>query len=295
MGYEIVAQDLFRTYNAGDDEVQALRGLSIKVANGQLVSIIGPSGSGKTTLLNVLGGLDKPTGGRAWIRNEEVTKMVPRELLKFRLRNIGHVLQTNNLLPYLTAEENIELPMIAAGTPLVTRRNRVKYLLGSVGLTRRAAHRPDQLSGGERQRVSIASALANDPAVLLADEPTGELDTANARSIVDLLGTICRNGRKTVVLVTHDPKVAQAADIIHLIEDGMIAGSMTPSRVLLGNPLYVEGLKTRIAEIDRQIETLDSAFRERAKTPEEFAKERHELQQARSGLKSELHKHGVID
>jgi len=189
----ITVKDLIRVYRIGKVEIQALRGLTMSVKEGEVVSIIGPSGSGKTTLLNIIGGLDKATAGSVLVGDTEVTAMSTSQLVEFRRKIVGHIFQTLNLIPTLTAAENVELPMIAMGVSRSKRVERVKTLLEVVGLTDRAKHKPDELSGGEQQRVAIAAALANDAPVLLADEPTGELDTVNAKIVVDFLTKVNRD------------------------------------------------------------------------------------------------------
>ncbi|MCW3977225.1 MAG: ABC transporter ATP-binding protein, partial [Candidatus Bathyarchaeota archaeon] len=184
---KVLVKDLIRVYRLGNVEVQALRGLSMEVKEGEMVSVIGPSGSGKTTLLNIIGGLDQATAGYVQVGDIVVTTLKPSHLIDFRRKSVGHVFQTLNLIPTLTAIENVELSMIAMGASRGSRHERVKHLLEIVGLTERANHKPDELSGGEQQRVAIAAALANDAPVLLADEPTGELDTVNAKVVVDFL------------------------------------------------------------------------------------------------------------
>jgi len=201
-GAEIVVKDLIKVYHLGKVEVQALRGLSMSVKEGEIISIIGPSGSGKTTLLNIVGGLDQATAGTVTVGDTQVAALSTSQLIDYRRRTVGHIFQTLNLIPTMTASENIELPMIAMGTSRSQRNERTKELLEVVGLTARASHKPDELSGGEQQRVAIAAALANDAPVILADEPTGELDTVNAKVVVDYLAKVSRDLGKTIVMVT---------------------------------------------------------------------------------------------
>ncbi len=293
MSPDIVATELVKIYKTKADEVQALRGLSLHVRHSQMVSIIGPSGSGKTTLLNILGGLDKPTGGSVKIGERELQLMKPSELIEFRQKNIGHVLQGSNLFAYLTAEENVELPMLAAGFSQLERKKRANALLETMGLSDRLSHRPDELSGGEKQRVAIASALANDPPVLLADEPTGELDTANASLIVDMLSHVSKKFEKTIVLVTHDPKAARKSDSILLIEDGRIKSTTTPSGAFL-EASYADGLKARILEVDSQILELDLSFQRGMMAPSAFTESRRSLEMLKDSLKQELSRLGVV-
>ena len=233
-GLDVKVKDLIKAYRIGKIEVQALRGLNMEVKAGEIVAIIGPSGSGKTTLLNIVGGLDVATAGTVQVGDTSVTAMSTTQLVDYRRETVGHVFQTLNLIPTLTAAENIELSMIAAGVSRGRRSERVKELLGIVSLTDRAQHKPEELSGGEQQRVAIGAALANDAPVLLADEPTGELDTVNAKVVVDYLVKVNRELGKTIIMVTHDPSVARATDRILRIEDGVIKMALAPTEVIHG-------------------------------------------------------------
>jgi len=295
-GAEIVVKDLIKVYRLGKVEVQALRGLSMSVKEGEVISIIGPSGSGKTTLLNIVGGLDTATAGVVRVGNLEVTMLTTSQLIDYRRRTVGHIFQTLNLIPTLSAAENIELPMIALGAGRSKRSERVKTLLEVVGLTPRATHKPDELSGGEQQRVAMAAALANDAPIILADEPTGELDTTNAKIVVDYLVKISRELGKTIVMVTHDPNVARQGDRILRIEDGMIKAAMTPAQILepVAAISYVDQLKSRLADIDAQLEKLDVDFRDGKLGGDEYAEQRQRLKQTRAGLQDELHRMGVV-
>ncbi len=214
--------DVHRVYRLGSIEVQALRGISFYVNEGEMLCIMGPSGSGKTTLLNIMGTLDKPTKGRVYIEGKDITKLGDRELTNLRLRKIGFVFQFYNLIPVLTAFENVELPMIFAGVSRKERKRRAVYLLELVGLGNRMNHRPDELSGGEQQRVAIARALANRPKIILADEPTGELDTENGKKIMNIFRKIVDEERVSVIIATHDPIVSEFSDRIIRIRDGII-------------------------------------------------------------------------
>ena len=268
----------------------------MSVKEGELVSIIGPSGSGKTTLLNIMGGLDKATAGLVFVGDTEVTDLSTSQLIEFRRKTVGHIFQTLNLIPTLTAAENVELPMIAMGVSRGKRAERVKTLLDVVGLTDRANHKPDEMSGGEQQRVAIAAALANDAPVLLADEPTGELDTVNAKIVVDFLVKVNEELGKTILMVTHDPKVARAADRILSIEDGMIKASLTPTQVLEGVAAvsYVDQLRARLDDVSRQLEILDEAFRSGEISGDEYVEQRQRLKQTKASLEDELHRLGVV-
>ena len=291
-----MVKDLVKVYRLGGVEIQALRGLNMALKESEIVSVIGPSGSGKTTLLNIVGGLDNATAGSVRVGNTEVTGLDTSQLVEFRRKTVGHIFQTLNLIPTLTAAENIELPMIARGVSHGERANRVKELLEVIGLIERANHKPDELSGGEQQRVAIAAALANDAPLLLADEPTGELDTMNAKIVVDFLVKVNKELGKTIVMVTHDPSVARAADRILRIEDGMITASLTPAQLLEPTMAmsYIDQLRTRLVDIDSQIEKLDKAFKAGKISGDEYVEQRQRLKQTRTGLQDELHRLGVV-
>ena len=206
-------------------EVQALQGLDITVAEGEMLGIVGASGSGKSTLLNVLGGLDRPTGGRAVVGKQDLARLSERAMDEYRRNTVGFVWQqgARNLISYLTAAENIELPLTLSGKAGRTTRQRALELLEMVGLSGRKDHRLEELSGGEQQRVAIAIALANRPMLLLADEPTGELDTATAQTIYDLLGDLNKRLGLTMVIVSHDPGIARHVDRVVAVRDGKLA------------------------------------------------------------------------
>lgn len=292
----VLVKDLIRVYRLGNVEVQALRGLSMEVQEGEMISVIGPSGSGKTTLLNIIGGLDQATAGYVQVGNIVVTTLNSSQLIDFRRRSVGHVFQTLNLIPTLTAIENVELSMIAMGASRGSRHERVKQLLEVVGLTERANHKPDELSGGEQQRVAIAAALANDAPVLLADEPTGELDTVNAMIVVDFLQRVNKELGKTVIMVTHDPKVARVADRILRIEDGTIKAALTPAQIVKeeGAISYVDQLRARIADIEAELVKLDEDFRAGKISGDEYVERRQNLKQTKTSLDEELHRMGIV-
>ncbi|HEY0243853.1 MAG TPA: ABC transporter ATP-binding protein [Gemmatimonadaceae bacterium] len=217
----VEAEKLTRDYDFGAERVHALRGVSFAIEQGDYVAIVGPSGCGKSTLLNLLGAIDKPTSGDVRIRGEAANGMRDREATEFRLRNIGFVFQRFYLMQTLTARENVELPMAEAGMKSADRAARARELLAYVGLGHREKHRPSQLSGGEQQRVAIARALANKPALLLADEPTGELDAKTGAEIIALFGKLNQDGT-TIVVVTHDEELASAARRKIHMRDGVI-------------------------------------------------------------------------
>jgi len=215
-------ENLSKAYTLGKRSVQALSSVNLQVNKSEFVAIMGPSGSGKTTLLNVLGCLDKPTGGKVLLDGVDIAKMPEKELYKIRRRKIGFVFQTFNLLPYLNARENVELPMECIGNSKSERSRRAKELLQLVNLSGREEHRPQRLSAGEQQRVAIARALANNPAIILADEPTGNLDAKNKREIVNLLASLNINQGTTIIIVTHDGQVAAHTERVLLLKDGKI-------------------------------------------------------------------------
>ena len=207
----IVADSLSRSFQDGGSTVWAVNGVDLEVQSGELLAVTGRSGSGKTTLLNLLSGLDRPTGGTAMFRGQNLSRLPEKELVELRRRRIGFVFQSFGLMPLLSAQENVELPLHIIGVSWRERRRRAQEVLESVGLGPRARHRPYELSGGEQQRVSIARALVTAPEVVFADEPTGELDTTTARSIIGILQQISAEGT-TVIAATHDPSLAEAAD-----------------------------------------------------------------------------------
>lgn len=219
---EILTKDLIKVYRTGKSEVIALRGLDLHIDGGELVAVRGPSGCGKTTFLNILGGIDRPTAGRIEVDGSNLVDFSDGELVQYRLRKTGFVFQFFNLVPTLTAEENVELPMRLASRDDTDRKTRTTELLDLVGMAHRARHRPDELSGGEQQRIAIAVALANDPPLLLADEPTGELDTKTGQEVLNLFQQLNRDLKKTIVVVTHDARVAGIASRVLDIQDGKI-------------------------------------------------------------------------
>ena len=219
-GVGVEVTQLSKRYQMGPEEVHALRDTDWRIETGAAVAIMGPSGCGKTTLLNLLGGVDRPSGGRIRIDNDDLTAMNERMLEKHRLLHVGFVFQFFNLIPSITALENLELPMVMAGVSDAECRERARTLLGLVGLESKGQKRPEELSGGEQQRVAIALALANDPALILADEPTGNLDSTNAAAIAKLLRGLAADYGKTVILVSHDPKTVEHFPTVYSMRDG---------------------------------------------------------------------------
>jgi putative ABC transport system ATP-binding protein len=220
----VSARRVSRQYGDGDSAVNALRGVSLEVPTGQFTAVMGPSGSGKSTLMHLLAGLDRPTNGRVKIGGEDITEMPDKQLTRLRRRHIGFVFQQFNLLPMLTAEENILLPLSIAGRK--PDKAAVASLIARVGLGERLKHKPSQLSGGQQQRVAIARALASRPTVLFADEPTGNLDSTSGTEVLALLREAVELDRQTTVMVTHDPRAAAAADRVLFLADGEIVNDL---------------------------------------------------------------------
>ena len=217
----IQLDEICKTYDSGENAVQALRGVDVAIEKGEFAAIIGPSGSGKSTLMHILGCLDTPTSGRYWLDGEDVAEMSARQLARVRNQKIGFVFQTFNLLPRASILKNVELPLLYAGASRDERRERAFKALERVGLDKRAKHRPNELSGGQRQRVAIARALVNDPSLILADEPTGNLDQKTGSDIINIFEELAGHG-ETIVLVTHDPAIAARCQRRITLVDGEI-------------------------------------------------------------------------
>ncbi len=224
----LVAEGVSKIYRTGDVQVPALVDLDLEVRAGELVAVMGPSGSGKTTLLNCLSGLDDIDGGRVLVEGRDLFAMSDADRTEHRARSMGFVFQSFNLIPVFTAVENVELPLLLVGTPPKPARAAALEMLGRVGLSHRAGHLPNQMSGGEQQRVTIARALVARPAIVWADEPTGNLDSSMAAEVMDLLLELNREHGQTIVLVTHDPAIGRAASRLILMRDGRLAGDERP-------------------------------------------------------------------
>jgi putative ABC transport system ATP-binding protein len=220
-------RDVAKSYHRGSTEIKVLEDINLDIETGDFVALMGPSGSGKTTLLNLIGGIDQPTHGAIEVAGSPLESLNPRELARFRSEHIGFVFQFYNLLPVLSAERNVELPLLLTPLDRAERRHHARIALRIVGLEDRARHRPGELSGGQQQRVAIARALVSDPDLLVCDEPTGDLDRATADDILALLGLLNREFGKTIVMVTHDPKAAQHAARVLELDKGRLVTSAT--------------------------------------------------------------------
>jgi len=254
----LVMERVERAFNKKGNQVQAVTGIDLRIKRGDFIAIQGPSGSGKTTLLNLLGCLDRVTSGKIVLGKQDITYLDETELSTIRAKRIGFIFQDFNLIPIFTALENVELPMIANRTPRSERRSKAMVLLRRVGLGKRMNHRPDELSAGEQQRVAIARALANDPSIILADEPTGNLDTANGKLIMDLLGQLNKELGTTIVIVTHDDRMAQMTKKRIYLKDGRIVQTEDTK----------PGLGPHLPGPSPAIETLPQLKKGRAQSPD---------------------------
>jgi putative ABC transport system ATP-binding protein len=219
-GVDVKVSKLAKSYETSAEQVRALKGVDWQIGPGEAVALMGPSGCGKTTLLNMLGGVDHPTGGDILIGDQKLTALSERDLEKYRLHKVGFVFQFFNLIPTLTAVENLELPMLVAGIEAEERKKRTNGLLQMVGLAAKGHKRPEELSGGEQQRVAVALSLANDPSLILADEPTGNLDTENTKTISALFLSLAERYGKTVIMASHDPKAVEQFKKVYNMRDG---------------------------------------------------------------------------
>lgn len=221
----VQVEAVHKIHRRGPEEIDVLKGVDLQVPAGEFLALMGPSGSGKTTLLNIMAGIDSPTSGKVIIHGSDISQFNEDQLAAWRTRNIGYIFQAYNLVPVLTAYENVELPLLLLHLPAKRRHEQVMNALEAVGLADRRQHLPSQLSGGQEQRVAIARALAPDPPLLLGDEPTGNLDRTSAGAVLDLIALLCRELGKTFVMVTHDPKAAEAADRVLHMEKGALQES----------------------------------------------------------------------
>jgi putative ABC transport system ATP-binding protein len=220
-------------FTRGSEQIDVLNDLSLEVAGGEFLALMGPSGSGKTTLLNLIAGLDKPSQGEIWVGGQLISGMGEGQLARWRTRHVGFIFQFYHLLPVLTAYENVELPLLLLPLSAAERRSQVTTALDLVGLSDRLKHRPGQLSGGQQQRVGIARAIVTDPSLIVADEPTGDLDARSAEEILDLIGELCKSLNKTILMVTHDPRAAQRAQrVLHLDKGQLVETGVYSSRSL---------------------------------------------------------------
>ncbi len=257
----IRCEDLFKIYKTSNLEVVALRGLDLKVRRGEFMAIVGASGSGKSTLMNILAGLDTPSAGRCFVGGEDLLTMSTADMVRYRRKSVGFIWQQTgrNLVPYLDAVQNVEVPMVLDGVPAATARQRATELLELVLLGHRLHHKPEMLSGGEQQRVSIAVALANNPPLLLADEPTGELDSVGADTVYEVFRNLNRELGTTVIIVTHDPDIAARVDRVVAIRDGR-----TSTEIF--RKVRFEGAKTEV--VHEEYVLVDAAGR--LQVPREF-------------------------
>lgn len=297
MGVKVETKDLMKVYKTGSVEVLALRGLSMSVQSGEIVSIMGPSGCGKTTLLNLIGGLDRPSAGFVSVDSQNITSADEKSLEHYRLKGVGYIFQFFNLIPSMTTLENVELPMVMAGVKVPERSVRATELLEKVGLNERATQKPEELSGGEQQRVAIACALANDPPLLLADEPTGELDRDTAKRVISQLVGLTKTLGKTAIMVTHDPIIARSADRILRLEDGHVTGEYTPAQLadFAPNPnvSYVEEVQARIDALEKESAMLEADFKAGKLTPDSFIEKYNSVKETLKLLNDEVKRHGL--
>jgi len=292
----VIVRDLIKIYKLGNIEVQALRGLNVNVRRGEMIAIIGVSGSGKSTLLNVIGGLDKATAGSVKVFETDLTGMGVSDLVNYRREIVGHVFQNMNLIPTLTAAENVELPMAALGVKAGERERRVNELLGVVGMLERKDHKPGEMSGGEQQRIALAAALANDPPLVLADEPTGELDTENAAIVVQYLRKVNQELGKTIIMVTHDPSIARVSDRILRMNDGLVQADVSPTVETHGGHTsdYADHLRQRVSEIETTLAGLDSQFKQGVISGDEYVAQQTDFKKTSDVLREELNRLGVV-
>ena len=240
---------LFKSFKRGSEQIDVLVDLSLDVPEGQFLALMGPSGSGKTTLLNLIAGLDKPTSGDIWVGDQNISALSESQLAKWRTRNIGFVFQFYHLLPVLTAYENVELPLLLLPLTAAQRKQQVLTALELVGLSERMKHRPGQLSGGQQQRVGIARAVVTDPTLIMADEPTGDLDAKSAGEILDLLVELQSTLQKTIVMVTHDPRAADRAQRTLHLDKGRLVDDVSNPRA--GGPVAADAITAQRGDFKR--------------------------------------------
>ncbi len=292
----VICERVIKIYRTGTTETVALRELSMNVREGEFRVIAGPSGSGKTTLLNCIGAIDVPDAGTIIVNGEDITKFDEKQRIEYRKRKVGFVFQLFNLVPYLTALENVELPMTAIGVPREERLKRAKELLRLVGLENKVNKTPYELSGGEQQRVAIAVALANDPPLILADEPTGELDFMTGRQIVRLFRDLHKELNKTIIMVTHDIAMATYADRISILRDGKILETVTPAEKDLATLLFtradelISSLEEKRKKILEEIKKIEKDFRQGMISLDELVERYTQLKNELKRIESELKK-----
>ncbi|MEB3760073.1 MAG: ABC transporter ATP-binding protein [Desulfurococcales archaeon] len=297
----ISVRDVIKVYESKGEKVTALKGVSMNVYKGEVVAVMGPSGSGKTTLLNLIAGVDKPTAGKIIVAGDDITRFNENQLRLYRLEKIGYVFQQFNLVPTLTALENVLLPMSLRGKRNVAR---ARKLLESVGLGGKENRFPEELSGGEQQRLAIAIALANDPEIIIADEPTGELDISTGEKVVQLLLRESKEHGKTILMTTHDPRVARMANRVILLEDGIIKGEYEPTKIsyrveegalgeIHAERIIADYLKDRLSGLQRELEILVERFKSGEVSIEELADRYYEIRHLMNALRSELAKLGA--
>ncbi|HDZ54367.1 MAG TPA: ABC transporter ATP-binding protein [Candidatus Nealsonbacteria bacterium] len=229
----IKLENVWKIYQLGKVELTVLRGISLEIAPGSFVSILGPSGSGKSTLLNMIGVLDIPTKGKVFLAGQDISQLSEDELAQIRGKKVGFIFQQFNLLPNLSALENVMMPMLFQGVSQEKRKERAEFLLESVGLKERLEHRPSELSGGEQQRIAIARSLANDPEIVIADEPTGNLDSKTGEKVMEVLVNLHIKEGKTIIVVTHDPNIADYSEKVISIKDGQIVSDHLSKKEIL--------------------------------------------------------------
>ena len=292
----VICERVIKIYRTGTTETVALRELSMNVREGEFRVIAGPSGSGKTTLLNCIGAIDVPDAGTIIVNGEDITKFDEKQRIEYRKRKVGFVFQLFNLVPYLTALENVELPMTAIGVPREERLKRAKELLRLVGLENKVNKTPYELSGGEQQRVAIAVALANDPPLILADEPTGELDFMTGRQIVRLFRDLHKELNKTIIMVTHDIAMATYADRISILRDGKILETVTPAEKDIATLLFtradelISSLEEKRKKILEEIKKIEKDFRQGMISLDELVERYTQLKNELKRIESELKK-----